>query len=80
MPADAKVYLSGREMKTTGSAREFTTTRLTPGEEWSGYTVRATFEHDGQLVTKEQTVTLKAGESQEVTLSFDEPQLAEATR
>jgi uncharacterized protein (TIGR03000 family) len=80
VPADAKVYLSGQEMRASGPVRQFSTTRLTAGEEWNDYTIRATIERDGQLVTKERTISLKAGDAQELTLSFDDSQLAESGR
>ena len=35
------------------------------------YTIRATIERDGQLVTKEQTISLKAGDSQDISFDFD---------
>ena len=66
VPADAKVFLSGHEMTATGPVRQFSTTRLGAGEEWNGYTIRATIERDGQLVTKEQTISLRGGDAQDV--------------
>ena len=67
MPADAKVYLSGRETNATGPVREFSTTTLPEGSSWENYNVRVV--SNGQ--TKEETVTIKAGETRE--LSFDFP-------
>jgi len=68
VPADAKVYLSGNETKATGEKRIFRTTSLAGGKAWDNYIVRVEFEQDGQKVTQEKTISLKAGESQE--LSF----------
>ncbi len=79
VPADAKVYLSGHEMTATGPIRQFSTSRLSTGQEWTNYNVRATIERDGQLVTKEQTISLHGGEAQDIQFDFDTNQLAEAS-
>jgi uncharacterized protein (TIGR03000 family) len=71
VPADAKLFLAGRETKATGEVREFTTTRLNPGSEWTTYAIRAEIERDGQTQVREETVSLKAGESRDVSLVFD---------
>lgn len=70
VPADAKVYLAGTETRQTGEVREFSTNKLTAGEGWNDYTVRAEYEQDGKLLTKEQVVTIKAGESKEISFDF----------
>ena len=70
VPDDAKLYLAGRETKATGPVREFTTKKLPAGSEWATYAVRAVIERDGQQVVREQTVSLKAGESREVSFDF----------
>ena len=71
LPADAKLYLAGHETKATGEVREFSTTRLATGSEWTTYAIRATVDRDGHEQTREETVSFKAGESREVTISFD---------
>ena len=71
VPADAKLFLAGRETKATGEVREFTTTRLNAGSEWTTYAIRAEIERDGQTQVREQSVSLKAGESRDVSLTFD---------
>jgi uncharacterized protein (TIGR03000 family) len=73
VPADARLYLAGRETKATGEVREFTTSRLPSGSEWNTYAIRAVVERDGQQQVREEKISLKAGESREVTLSFDGP-------
>ena len=40
VPADAKVFLSGHEMTATGPVRQFSTSRLGAGQEWTNYNVR----------------------------------------
>jgi uncharacterized protein (TIGR03000 family) len=73
VPADAKLYLSGQETKATGPVREFSTTKLAAGAQWADYALRAVVDKDGQQQVREQMVSLKAGESREVTISFDAP-------
>jgi uncharacterized protein (TIGR03000 family) len=74
VPADAKVYLSGKETSSTGAVREFSTTSLTEGSSWNNYVVRAV----SQGVTKEQTVSIKAGETRELTFDFGSAEVASA--
>ncbi|MGD9724061.1 MAG: TIGR03000 domain-containing protein [Pirellulales bacterium] len=71
LPADAKLFLAGRETKATGEVREFSTSRLQSGNEWTQYAIRAVVERDGHEQVREETVTLKAGESREVTIGFE---------
>jgi uncharacterized protein (TIGR03000 family) len=78
VPADAKVYLSGRETATPGEVREFITTRLPAGTNWENYNVRVTVERDGQTVAQERTITLKSGEAQELSFDLDAPKVASA--
>jgi len=75
VPAESQVFLSGTEMKSTGSEREFATTHLAAGQQWDNYTIRVVYQGE----TKEQKLTIKAGEKREV--SFDFPtHVAAATR
>lgn len=76
VPTDAKVYLAGRETKSTGSIREFATTNLEEGSEWADYPVRVELEQDGRTLSRELTVSLQSGESREVAVDFDTPQVA----
>jgi len=78
VPAEAKVYLSGNETKSAGETRRFSTTKLANGQAWQDYVVRVELEQNGQLLTKEETVSLKAGEARELTINFDAPQVAQA--
>ncbi len=71
LPADAKLFLAGHETHATGTVREFSTTKLSNGSEWNTYAIRAVVERDGQQQVREENVSLKAGESREVTISFD---------
>jgi uncharacterized protein (TIGR03000 family) len=76
VPADAKLFLAGQETRSTGAVREFVTRQLSGGDEWSTYTVRAVIERDGQTVSKDQTISLKAGEEREVRFDFDATNVA----
>ena len=78
VPADAKVYLAGNATKASGETRVFRTTGLTSGKSWEGYTVRVELERGGRTVTKEETITLKAGESQELRFEFEGDKVASA--
>ena len=71
VPADAKVYLAGREMNATGETREFTTSKLAPGAAWKDYTVRVVAKVDGREVSKEETITLTSGENRELSFDFN---------
>jgi uncharacterized protein (TIGR03000 family) len=76
VPENAKLYLGGRETKSTGSVREFRTTRLPAGSNWADYTIRAVVDQDGKQLVSEQTISLKAGDSRDITINFDQ-QLAD---
>jgi uncharacterized protein (TIGR03000 family) len=71
LPADAKLTLAGRDSNSTGAVREFTTTKLAAGTEWTNYVVHAEITRDGKVITKEETLSLKAGESRNLTINFD---------
>ena len=70
VPADAKVYLAGRETSSTGDVREFTTSKLAPGAEWNNYTVKVVANVDGHEVSKDETITLTGGEDRDLTIDF----------
>ena len=76
VPADAKVYLAGNLTKASGEKRVFRTTGLASGKAWDSYVVRVEFEQDGQTVTQEKTIALKAGDSQELTFPSEVEKVA----
>jgi uncharacterized protein (TIGR03000 family) len=76
VPADAKVALAGEETKLTGEKRVFTTTQLSDGQQWTKYTVQVSIERDGQDVSKQETISLKAGDSKELTFDFESDRIA----
>jgi uncharacterized protein (TIGR03000 family) len=79
VPSDAKVFLSGNESKSTGSSREFVTTKLNAGENWDNYTVRVEFERNGQKLSKVERISLTGGESRELTIDAAPAQVAQAS-
>lgn len=70
VPADAKVYLGGNETRQEGEVREFSTTKLREGDGWAEYTVRAELDVDGKVFEQEKVVSIKAGQTQEVSFDF----------
>ena len=76
VPADARVYLAGQETRSGGEVREFTTTKLPAGSQWDNYTIQVVLSKDGRDLTKEQTITLKAGETKELSFDFGAPSIA----
>jgi uncharacterized protein (TIGR03000 family) len=76
VPADAKVYLAGNATKAGGETRVFRTTGLNGGKAWDNYTVRVELERGGRTLTKEETISLKAGQSQEMSFEFDGDKIA----
>ncbi len=78
VPADADVYLEGQKTHSKGTVRQYKTSQLSPGQKWEAYTVRVTWERNGKPVTKERTLTLEGGKSQEVTFAFDRDVIAQA--
>jgi uncharacterized protein (TIGR03000 family) len=78
LPKDAKLFLAGKETKSTGAERTFRTGRMADGQTWDNYTVRAVAIRDGREVTREKTISLRAGGSHELSFEFDAPSLAQA--
>jgi uncharacterized protein (TIGR03000 family) len=77
VPAEAKVTLAGVATKQTGEVRKFATSKLSEGQLWSDYKVVVELEKDGQTLREERMLTLKGGQPQELTVSFDSNQLAQ---
>jgi uncharacterized protein (TIGR03000 family) len=76
VPEDAKVFLAGNETSGQGLVRVFRTSKLVRGSEWSNYTVRVSVERNGKTISREQTLTLKAGDTPSLSFDFDVPQVA----
>jgi uncharacterized protein (TIGR03000 family) len=71
VPANAKVYLAGNKTKGSGAVRTFRTTKLPSGQSWSDYVVRVVVEENGLVRSKEETITLQAGDQRELSFDFD---------
>ncbi len=78
VPTDARVYLAGNETHGIGSVRTFRTSKLAKGETWSNYLVRVEVQQNGERVSKEETITLQAGEQRELTFDFNIDKVAAA--
>ena len=78
VPADAKVILAGNTTKASGETRIFRTTGLNGGKTWDGYVVRVELERGGRMLTKEETISIKPGQSQELRFDFDGDKIASA--
>ena len=76
VPSDAKVYLAGNATKAGGETRVFRTTGLNGGKAWDNYTVRVELDRGGRTLTREETISLKAGQSQELSFEFDGDKIA----
>ena len=75
VPADAKLTLAGQATASTGEVREFATTLLAEGA-WANYPVRAEITKDGRTLVQEKFVTLKPGETKEISIDFAEAEIA----
>ncbi len=78
VPADAKVYLAGNQTRGSGAVRTFRTTKLADGQTWSDYVVRVVVDENGASRTKEESITLRAGEEREMTFNFNIDKVAVA--
>lgn len=72
VPAEARVLLSGKATRSSGPTRTFGTRRLEPGQKYVDYAVRVEMEHGGQLLVREQTVTLAAGETRQLAIGVED--------
>jgi uncharacterized protein (TIGR03000 family) len=61
VPADAKLFIDDKPMKTTSDKRSFSTPALMEGEKYY-YEVRVEVMRDGKPVSETKKVTIKAGE------------------
>jgi uncharacterized protein (TIGR03000 family) len=76
VPEDAKVSLAGVETKQNGETRQFSTTRLAPGQSWNDYKVVVEVERDGRTLSEERIITLRGGDAQELSIDLDGMQVA----
>ena len=76
LPADAKLSLAGNATSSSGATRVFNTEQLAPGTRWENYLLKASIVRDGQMVEKQQVISLAAGESREVFFDFETANVA----
>lgn len=76
VPEDAKVILAGTDAPSSGTVRTFTTRQLAAGQQWDDYTVRVEVTRDGRVESKEQVISLAAGETREIAFDFATDQVA----
>lgn len=69
LPAEAKLFAEGRELKLTSGERTFVSPELPAGREYS-YTFRMEVEREGRIQGEQKTLTVRAG--QVSTLEFDD--------
>jgi uncharacterized protein (TIGR03000 family) len=69
VPQGAKVFLGDNPTHSTGSVRRFAT-RLKPGQRYSDYKVRVEAQVDGKLQSREQVISLAAGEKRDLNFDF----------
>lgn len=69
VPEQAKVELAGHPTNASGTVRTFATSSLEEGKVWSDYVIRVSLDRNGQTVTKEKKIDLKAGDN--VNFEFD---------
>jgi uncharacterized protein (TIGR03000 family) len=68
VPEAAKVFIGGQPTTSTGETRTFVSPPLPDGE--YHYTVRAELLQDGRRIATGKEVTVRAGQSSEVTLDL----------
>jgi uncharacterized protein (TIGR03000 family) len=61
VPADAKLYIDGRLMKSTSGSRTYSTPALEPGQLYY-YELRAEMVRDGKVVSEAKRVIVRAGQ------------------
>ncbi|QEG36712.1 TIGR03000 domain-containing protein [Bythopirellula goksoeyrii] len=71
VPAEAKVFLAGAPTEQTGTDRNYSTSRLSAGQTWTGYTVRVELDVDGQTEVREETLDIEGGQTYELAFNFE---------
>lgn len=72
VPAEAKVFVNGRQTKSNGTRREYVSYGLQDGLQYR-YTILAQVERDGKLYEETREVILTAGAKKGVAFSFQFP-------
>jgi uncharacterized protein (TIGR03000 family) len=69
LPADARLTVDGEATKSTSGMRRFVTPPLRPGKKY-GYTFKAEFVRQGQMITVARKVPVEAGRQTAVSLDL----------
>jgi uncharacterized protein (TIGR03000 family) len=69
LPADARLKVDSTQTRSTTGRRVFVSPPLEPGRDFS-YTLRAEIDRDGQTLATTRDVTVRAGQTSEVTLEI----------
>ena len=69
LPAEAKLTVDGNATRSTSERRTFVTPALEPGANFV-YSLRAEIVRDGQVAVQTQDVTVRSGQTTEVSLNF----------
>jgi len=75
LPADAKLTINGQATKSTSAKRVFESPTLEQGKTYV-YTFNATIVRDGQSVSAERKIKVKAGERTPVSFDFEDSTVA----
>ena len=69
LPADAKLVVDGNATRSTSDRRTFVTPALDNGSDYV-YTLRAEIVRDGQVAVQTQDITVRGGQTTEVSFTF----------
>jgi len=72
LPADARLTIQGSPTISTESVRTFMSPPLDPGKEFE-YTLKAQVTRNGKTIERTRTVTVRAGQRDEVTIDLPAP-------
>lgn len=75
VPEEARVFVNGVATATPGSHRTYASSGLSIGTEYT-YQVRVEVERDGQIVSLDRTITLRAGEEHNEVFDFNASHVA----
>jgi uncharacterized protein (TIGR03000 family) len=72
VPEEAKVQLAGNDTSVQGTQRVYATQQLSAGQTWSNYKVVVSLDRDGETLTQERTLEVRAGQDYELSFDFDD--------
>lgn len=72
VPAEARIYVNDKRTTSTGEFREFVARKLVPGKAYT-FPVKAVIERDGQVIERQEIVSVRGGEEASVAFNFEMP-------